>query len=262
VSPSIVMRLYRARPLDPRHGSQITRIVRELSARAGLTYVPTVFVIPSLALNAFAVGGKGEAVIGVTEGLLRKLSMRELAGVLAHEISHIRNDDLLVMGIADIMSRALQLMSMAAIFVALYYLPGYIAGTTRMPWLAIILLYFAPALGNLLQLALSRTREFDADLDGAGLTGDPEGLASALLKLERNQGSMIDDLLPSGRRIPQPSLLRSHPVTEQRLQRLAEVSRHVHEPPIVVMEEPMVTLVGMGPGSMRPRFRLPAMLWY
>ena len=84
----------------------------------------------------------------------------------------------------------------------------------------VIALYLAPTVSNLLQLALSRAREYDADLDAAQLTGDPAGLASALDKLERYQGRFWEDLLLPGRRIPDPSLLRSHPPTEERVRRL------------------------------------------
>lgn len=261
--PEGLMRLYGARRLDPRHGAQITGMVEILASRAGLAAVPDVYVVPSLTINAFASGSRVHATIAVTEGMLRKLSLRELAGVLAHEMSHVRNDDLWVMGIADLMTRVLRVMSWAALVLAVLYLPAYLGGSMRMPWAGLALAYFAPALGNLLQLGLSRTREYDADLDGVVLTGDPAGLASALWKLERYQGSLIEDLMPSGRRIPQPSLIRSHPDTEDRIARLKEVSKlESTVPPMALREEPMVSLVGLGPSSMRPRFRLPAFLWY
>ena len=130
-----------------------------------------------------------------------------------------------------------------------------------MPWLPILLLYLAPTLGSLLQLALSRTREYDADLDGAALTGDPMGLASALGRIERYQGHLWEDLVPGGRRIPQPSVLRSHPRTEDRIARLRSVDRGTLLPPIEVAEEPMVSLVGFGPIAMRPRYRFPG-VWF
>ena len=89
-----------------------------------------------------------------------------------------------------------------------------------MLWLLIALLVLSPTIASLLQLALSRTREYDADLDAAGLTGDPRGLASALEKLERYQGGLFETLLLPGRRVPQPSLLRTHPPTRDRIARL------------------------------------------
>jgi heat shock protein HtpX len=261
--PEIVMRMYRARQLDPRHGEQITYIVNELARRAELKAVPAVYVIPSMTLNAFATGTPDKAVIGVTEGLLRKLSLRELAGVLAHEISHVRNNDLAVMSLADIITRFTQGLSYLALFLAIFNLPGLLLGESDISLMGLLLLYLAPTIGSLLQLGLSRTREYDADLEGAGLTGDPRGLASALEKLERYQGRFWEDLMfpVPGRRIPQPSLLRSHPPTEERVARLLTLENRPMPPPIEVVEEPMVSLVGYGPGSMRPRYRFPG-VWF
>ena len=95
--PEMIMRMYRARPLDPSHGGQILYIVAGAGRRARLPATPAVYVIPSMTLNAFATGTPDKAVIGITEGLLRRLSLRELTGVMAHELSHVRNNDLAVM---------------------------------------------------------------------------------------------------------------------------------------------------------------------
>lgn len=261
IPPQVVMGIYRARPIDPRHGSQFYRIIEELSTRADLPKVPALYVVPSMALNAFATGRRENSAIAITEGMLRKLSVREITGVLGHEISHIRNNDVWVMGLADVMSRLMQSMSVLAIVLFFLHLPGALMGRSQMPWLGILLLYLAPAIASLLQFGLSRAREYDADLEGAHLTGDPIGLASALRKLERYQGRLWEDLLPTGRRIPQPSVLRSHPTTERRIERLLEIRDENPLPPIDVSEEPMVTMVGAGPGSLRPRYRLPG-LWF
>ena len=256
--PEMIMRFYRARQLDPRHGGQIVHIVDVLSDRAELPAAPRVYVIPSMTLNAFATGTPQNAVIGITEGLLRRLSISELAGVLAHEISHIRNNDLAVMGLADMLTRITQALAYLAIVLALVKLPGFLLGDMEESHLlALALLYLAPTASSLIQLGLSRTREYDADLEGASLTGDPEALASALEKLERYQGHFWEDMrLPvPGRRIPQPSLLRSHPRTEDRVQRLRALSERPMLPHLAVAEEPMVSLVGLGPVAMRPRYR-------
>ncbi len=261
--PGVVMRLYRARPLDPQHGGQIVHIVGELARRAGLATAPRLYVIPSMTLNAFATGTHENAVIGITEGILRRLTLRELAGVLAHEISHVRNNDLAVMGLADIMTRFTQVLSYLAIFLAIFNLPAILLGDSDISFLALLLLYLAPTIGSLLQLGLSRTREFDADLEGAELTGDPGALASALGKLERYQGHFWEDMMfpVPARKIPQPSLLRSHPPTEDRIARLEALQAGELPPPIEVIEEPMVSLVGLGPIAMRPRYRFPG-VWF
>jgi heat shock protein HtpX len=261
--PEVVMRMYRARRLDARHGAQLVRIADVLADRAELPAAPQLYVIPSMTLNAFAAGTAEKAIIGITEGMLRRLSLREIAGVLAHEISHVRNNDLAVMSLADVMTRYTQALFYVAIALLIVNLPGIVTGDAEIPWLGLFLLYFAPTIGSLLQLGLSRTREYDADVEGAMLTGDPAGLASALQRLERYQGRFWEDLMfpVPGRRIPQPSLLRSHPPTEERVARLLQLERRPLLPPIAVAEEPMVSLVGLGPIAMRPRIRFPG-VWY
>jgi heat shock protein HtpX len=261
--PEMIMRMYRARQLDPKQGGQITYVVDVLSRRAKLAAVPSIYVIPSMTLNAFATGTPDKSVVGITEGLLRRLSMRELAGVLAHEISHVRNDDLAVMSLADVMTRFTQGLSYLALFLAIFNLPAMLLGDSDISLLALLLLYLAPTIGSLLQLGLSRTREYDADLEGAELTGDPRGLASALDKLERYQGSFWEDLMlpvPS-RRIPQPSLLRSHPPTQQRVARLLALENRELEPPIEIVDEPFVSPISLGPSAMQPRYRFPG-VWF
>jgi heat shock protein HtpX len=143
------------------------------------------------------------------------------------------------------------------LFLALFNLPAFILGDSEISFTGLLLLYLAPTAGSLIQLALSRTREYDADLEAAGLTGDPESLASALEKLERYQGHFWEDMmLPvPGRRIPQPSLLRSHPLTAERVARLRSLHDRPLLPQLSLAEEPMVSLIGLGPIAMRPRYR-------
>lgn len=263
VPPERVMRYYRGELVDPVRGGQLARLVEVLAARSELPALPRLYVIPSATLNAFAAGQPEHAAIGITEGLLRRLSMREVAGVLAHEVSHIKNNDLFVMGLADAMTRFSQVLAYVAVLLAVLNIPAWLIGQPTFSWAAIVVLYLAPTVSSLLQLALSRAREFDADREAAGLTGDPLGLASALKSLERQQGRFWEDLmLPvPARRVPTPSLLRSHPETTDRIQRLVELSRHPMPPPVVVVEEPMVTLVGLGPGQLTPRYRWPG-IWF
>src|SRR5262249_39233429 len=262
-SPKLIMRMSRATPLDPRQGGQIAHIVAVLAQRDGLSSVPPIYISPSLTLNAFATGTPQSAAIGITEGLLRRLSLRELAGVVAHEISHVRNNDLAVMGLADVMTRFTQILSYLALFLAIINLPAMLLGDSDISLSALLLLYLAPSAGSLLQLGLSRTREDDADVARAMLTGDPRGLASVLDKLERYQGHFWEDLMfpVPGRRIPQPSLLRSHPPTEDRIRRLLALEQGALPPPIEVVEEPMISMVGFGPASMQPRYRFPG-VWF
>lgn len=263
LQPEALMRMYRGRPLDRRNGGQLVRLLEVLSDRAELRAEPRLYIVPSLALNAFATGTPDNAAIAVTEGLMRRLDLRELAGVLAHEMSHIRNNDLFVMSLADTMSRLTHMFSYVAVALAILNLPGLLIGEAPISWIAILALYLAPAASSLLQLALSRTREYDADQEAAMLTGDPMGLASALGKLEQYQGRFWEELtfpVPA-RRVPQPSILRTHPTTEERIARLRSLERLPTVKPIVVVEEPMVSLVGFSPAEMRPRYRWTG-LWY
>jgi heat shock protein HtpX len=151
---------------------------------------------------------------------------------MAHEVSHIANRDLWIMGLADTMSRVVSLASWIGQLMLLINLPLVLAGGAHIPWHVPLLLIFSPTIMALLQLALSRTREFDADRGAAELTGDPGGLASALLKLERRTGRFWEDIFLPGRRIPEPSLLRTHPPTEDRVARLREIAEAQRRPPI------------------------------
>lgn len=221
ISPQMVLSMYKARPVTRQNFPVGYDIVATLSDRAGLVHPPKLHVIPSKLLNAFAVGRRDDSAIAITDALARTLTARELAGVLAHEISHIAHEDLKVMAFADMVSRFTSLWSTFGIFALFFNLFGMAGGSEAVvPWPAVALLVFAPTLGGLLQLALSRTREFDADLGAAVLTGDPDGLASALRRLEKAQGVYWESLMLPGSRTPVPSVLRTHPQTEERIARL------------------------------------------
>jgi heat shock protein HtpX len=223
ISPRLVLRLYRARELAPHELPDLFAVLDRLTRRAGLRHRPRLCYIPSRMLNAFAVGERDDAVIALTDGMLRGLTLRELAGVLGHEISHIRNNDLWLMGLADLVGRLTRVMTLTGLVLLVLAIPLWMSGATALPWLVIPLLILAPQLTTLLQLALSRAREYDADLDAAGLTGDPAGLAAALAKLERFQRGVWEQIFMPGYRLPEPSLLRSHPPTAQRIARLREL---------------------------------------
>ncbi len=215
----MTLALYRARPIRPAEAPALARLVETLAARAGLPSTPTLHYVPSPVVNAFAVGNRRHAAIALSDGLLRTLSWRELAGALAHEIAHIAANDLRVMGLADYVSRLTHLFSLVGQVVLLLSLPAWLTGTAPVnPW-AMLLLIFAPHLALIAQLGLSRVREFDADLGAARLTGDPRGLAQALAKIERVSRSWRAWLMP-GWGNPEPSWLRTHPHTEERVARL------------------------------------------
>lgn len=257
-SPRLILGMYRAQEI-PRHALPVVHDILSLIAtKAKLPAPPRLYYVPSAMLNAFAVGRPDDAAIALTDGLLRTLSLRELAGVLAHEISHIRNNDLVVMNLADVIAQVTRIMAFGGMLLMLVSLPVWLIEYGGIPWLLILVLMLAPTFGSLLQLALSRAREYDADLDAAGLTGDPVGLASALEKMERLQGGFIERILLPGARIPDPSLLRTHPPIEKRISRLLSLSALEQEEPIigqidVPLDYPIVRLP--------PRRRITGM-WY
>lgn len=261
VSPQMILTMYKARPLSPSQAPALTQVMQELARRARLSRAPQLYYIPSQMMNAFAVGSPNNAIIGVTDGLLRGLTMRELVGVLAHEVSHVQNNDMRVMRIADTVSRLTGLFSTVGQLLLLLNLPLVLMGGYAISWFGILLLIFAPTLVGLLQLALSRTREYDADLDAVQLTGDPRGLASALQKLETYQSNLLKRVLLPGHRVPDPSLFRTHPHTEDRIARLLDLAETPEAYLPHGLETPPITS-HFAPVDRRPRYRITSGLWY
>jgi len=137
----------------------------------------------------------------------------------------------LVMNLADSVTRLVNIMALIGKILLLIHLPLFLFRGYQIPWLMITILVLAPHISALLQLALSRTREFDADLEAVKLTGDPGGLASGLQKFERLSDSWFDRLFLKGSPVPELSWLRTHPATEERIRRLLELER------VLVLEE-------------------------
>jgi heat shock protein HtpX len=179
-SDRLALRAHRAQPVSRAQEPELYAMVEQLAASAGMP-MPSLHVIPSASLNAFATGrGPGHAAVAVTQGLLGALDRRQLRGVLAHELSHVRNRDVLVATIAA---------GVAGVIATLGYVMqwGLILGTRSnrgSSIAAIAWIVIAPIIAMLLQLAISRAREYGADTSGARLTRDPEGLAQALERLE------------------------------------------------------------------------------
>lgn len=263
VPPWMVLRLYRGRPVLPEGAPELYRVLEALAARAGLPAVPVLYWVPSPVLNAFAAGTPADAAIGVTDGLLRGLSFRELAAVLAHEVSHLKSGDLAVMGLADLISRLTALFALVGQLLLVAGLPLVLMGKLALPLLPVLLLILAPSLAALLQMGLSRLREYDADLEAARMTGDPEALALALARMDLYPGGWLERLALPGRRVPHPSLLRSHPPTEERVRRLMALVSGLtpaHGPLwLPAGEGPWIDATGRV--RRRPRWRLTG-LWY
>ncbi len=258
VAPALLLRLYGGRPIGAADAPGLVQAVSVLADRAGLERPPALFLVPSPILNAFTLGTPRQAAVAVTAGLLRGLPSREVVAVLAHEIAHIRNRDTWVMGLADLITRLTALLSNVGVVLVLLNLPLVLMGAAVVSWWAVALLLLAPVAGTLLQLALSRTREFDADAAAAALTGDPQGLIRALAHLEQRQGRWLEQLILPGRRVPDPSLLRTHPPTEERIRRLAALA-HAMQPGATPGWD---SLHHLGPAVLnRPRWR-PGGVWY
>jgi heat shock protein HtpX len=224
LSPRILLRWYGARPVPPHAAPQLYSVLRQLAKRGGLSGMPVLYRVPTRMLNAFAAGSRSHAAIAVTDGLLSTLSTRELTGVIAHELGHLKNSDLWIMNLSVTISRITSFLSLVGQCLLFLNLPLLLASGHHVPWTVILVLLLAPTAAALLQMALSRSREFDADLEAAALTGDPAGLASALSKMERHQQGWRARWLVPGRREPLPPVLRTHPQTRERIQRLLALS--------------------------------------
>ncbi|MGH7365419.1 MAG: zinc metalloprotease HtpX [Candidatus Rokuibacteriota bacterium] len=185
-SARIVLAMYRAQPVDEASAPGLHRIVRTLATRAGIP-MPRVYIIPGETPNAFATGRNPQhAAVAVTEGILRLMSEEELEGVLAHELSHVQNRDTLIMAIAATLAGAITYMAHMAQWAMIFgggrrdsddsEGGGLIGG--------LLMIVLAPIAAMLIQLAVSRSREFQADASGARMAGQPWGLAKALEKLE------------------------------------------------------------------------------
>ena len=242
VSPRLVLGMFRGRPIAYREAPRLYDVAGELARRAELEAVPVLYYLPSDVMNAFAVGEGRTAAVALSDGLLRRLTLTELAGVLAHELSHLRHRDTRVMGFADVVSRLTGLLSTLGILLLFVNLPLFLLGAATLPWWTILLLLFAPTLSTLVQLALSRTREYDADVGAVELLGDPTPLASALQKMEAFQRSLLRHFLWPGQRLPDPCLLRTHPDTTQRIERLRAIAGRRSVPP----REPLPTARDLG----------------
>ncbi|GAB5552249.1 MAG: zinc metalloprotease HtpX [Saprospiraceae bacterium] len=215
VPTALIMRMHRAQPIQAYQLTDIQHITAQFSKRAGLKYMPKLFYIPNHQVNAFATGSKEDPAIAITYGLLQQLNRQEISAVLAHEISHIKNNDIRLQQIALLMNRFTRTFSLLGQILLVFNFSTIFMGQTSVSWLAILLLIGAPYLANILQKALSRTREFDADLQAAKITGDPNTLADALERLHRLNQRRRNPLV---RQIP--VWLSTHPQMEDRIHRL------------------------------------------
>jgi heat shock protein HtpX len=235
-SDKIAVRAAGAQPVTEQEAPQLYAIVRDLTARADMP-MPAIYIAPASQPNAFATGrNEKHAAVAVTQGLLQVVDENELRGVLAHEISHVRNRDILIGSVAATVALAITFLARMAMWGAIFGGGGGDRdnnGGNIFGLLAMVIL--APIAAGLLQAALSRSREYEADRSGAELIGTGEPLASALLKIEAYAKQVPMNIDPAhatayiinplaGRKINFARLYSSHPPTEDRVERL----RHQH----------------------------------
>lgn len=222
----LVMKSLKARPLSPYAAPELYRITATLSGRAGLSRMPGIYLQPSSRLNAFAVGNGEDSAIGITQGLASALSTREMAGIISHEITHIKNRDMQVMTLSAVFGRLTGFLSTTGQILLVFSLPFALAGQVSYSLFPLAALVFAPVLNMLLHQALSRTREFEADMGAVVLLNDPRALASALSKVEQYNTRTWKRLFFPGAVTPeQTPLLQSHPPTRERIRRLLSMAR-------------------------------------
>ena len=226
-SDKIVLSMYSAREVGPDH--RLYQVVSRLANRSGLP-MPRVYIIPELSPNAFATGrNPHHAAVAATEGILRILDEEELEGVIAHELSHVKHRDILISSIAATLAATIMMVSRFAMFFG-GGRSDEREGMNPVALLATIIL--APIAAMLIQAAISRSREFDADAGGAGMTGSPNGLISALKKIESAARGIPLDANPATAHmfIIKPfsasgllGLFSTHPPTEDRVRALLQL---------------------------------------
>ena len=232
-SDKVAVKAARAKPVTEQEAPQLYAIVRDLTQRADMP-MPAIYIAPAAQPNAFATGrNEHHAAVAVTQGLLQVVDENELRGVLAHEISHVRNHDILIGSVAATVALAITFLARMVMWGAMFGGGGRNRNENIFGLLAMSIL--APIAAGLLQMSLSRSREYEADRSGAELIGTGEPLASALLKLESYARQVPMDVDPAhatayiinpftGRKVGFANLYSSHPPTADRVARL----RHQH----------------------------------
>lgn len=232
-SDKLVLKMYNAQEVDASSAPQFYNMVQDLAQKAGLP-MPRVYLINEAAPNAFATGRNPQhAAVAATTGILQVLSEREMRGVMAHELAHVKHRDILISTISATLAGAISMLANFAVFFGGRNNEGRPAN----PLAGILVMFLAPLAAAVIQMAISRSREYQADRGGAEICGDPQALAAALEKIHRYaqgrplaaaeahpetaQMMIMNPLSAGGLR----GLFSTHPSTEDRVQRLMEMAR-------------------------------------
>jgi len=232
-SDRIALSMHRAQPVTEAQAPELYGVLHELTARAGLP-MPRVYIIPETQPNAFATGrNPSHAAVAVTQGLLQTMDREELKGVLAHELAHVKHRDILTMSVAATLAGAIMVLARLAGWAMLFGGFGGRDSRDRGALGGLVFYLLAPIAAMLIQMAISRSREFAADCGGAEIAGNPYGLASALAKL-----GTLTRRIPMRRAAPTTAhmmianpfgggavmrLFSTHPPIEERIRRLQEL---------------------------------------
>lgn len=231
-SSSIVLKMYKAKEVTEAEQPQLVSMVRNLASKAGLP-MPKVAIIPSATPNAFATGrNPGHGVVAVTTGIMGMLTKEELEGVIAHELSHIQGRDILISTIAATVAGAVMLLADMARWAAIFGGGGDDNENRGNILVVILVAILAPIGAMLIRMAISRTREYEADANAARITKNPGALASALVKISYGVEKIPSNANPatahmfiinplSGEKLS--SLFSTHPAVEDRVKRLKEM---------------------------------------
>lgn len=238
-SDKIALNAYHAQELSEEQVPELFELVRKLAKNANIP-MPRLYIVPTPVPNAFATGrNENHAAVAVTEGLISLLDKDEIAGVISHELSHIRHHDTLIMTMASTFATAISYVAQAAQWAAIFGGGRDSEGRSNNPIALLATIIIAPLAAALVQMALSRSREFMADASGAEISGKPLALASALEKLDNYaHRKVMPNANPSssGLFIVNPltgvsgftSLFSTHPSTEERVKKLREIAAHMN----------------------------------
>lgn len=223
ISPVVVLRLYKGIPVSARRMPGLHRLVRDIARNAGLRDVPEIWLLPSSRPIAFVTGDRRSSAIALSHGILDTLDVDELAGVVAHELSHIAHNDSRIMWFSEITVKMINMLSLLGQMMVLVNLPAIFAGEREVSLILLGVVVASPFVALLLQLVLLRTREFAADTGSAEIMRSPRPLMQALRKLEVGRFPFFMRWVAGRREQKGHSLLRTHPPVRERISRLKQL---------------------------------------